>query len=271
MKNLFTRAATGTLFVVLIVGAILVHPLAFAFIFLIFAGMSLFEFFRLVKGDDASGRIWGSVLIGVFIFLISFFQAWMNLSLHSFLFLIPALMGLFIYELYAHSPRPAQEVAVSLMGAIYVAVPFSLLNYLLIPEPGVVLPELLLGFFILLWVSDTSAYLFGVTLGRHRLFERISPKKSWEGLAGALLTTLGASWLLSLQFDILKMSQWMVISVLIVVCGVLGDLFESLLKRSVGAKDSGSLLPGHGGILDRFDSVLFAVPAVFVYLQIFVF
>ena len=129
-------------------------------------------------------------------------------------------------------------------------------------------PYPLLGFFILIWTGDTMAYLGGMTFGRHRLFERISPKKSWEGSITGGLFALAMAWFLSLFFTELSTPQWMGMAAIIIVTGTLGDLAESLLKRSVGAKDSGQLLPGHGGFMDRLDSVFLSAPFVFVYLNL---
>ena len=127
------------------------------------------------------------------------------------------------------------------------------------------------GFFILLWANDTFAYLTGIIFGKHRLFERISPKKSWEGFFGGLVGTVVLSFLVAKLFPVLPFYHWMAVAALIVVFGVYGDLIESLLKRNLKIKDSGHFLPGHGGILDRFDSVLLAAPMVYFYLKLVVF
>ncbi|GAI59219.1 unnamed protein product, partial [marine sediment metagenome] len=128
--------------------------------------------------------------------------------------------------------------------------------------------QILLGFFILFWVSDTAAYLFGVSFGKHRLFKRISPRKSWEGLLGGAFIALITAYLLSLYFKDLRLPDWIIIAFIVVIIGTFGDLVESMYKRSLGLKDSGRILPGHGGILDRFDGVLLASPIVFTYLQL---
>jgi len=127
---------------------------------------------------------------------------------------------------------------------------------------------LLLGYFVILWINDTFAYLFGTAFGKHRLFERISPKKSWEGSIGGALISIIAAWLIASFTNSLPLIHWIVIAIIIVICGTLGDLVESMLKRSLNCKDSGTLLPGHGGILDRFDSVLISAPIIFVYIQL---
>ena len=123
-----------------------------------------------------------------------------------------------------------------------------------------------LAFMLMLWANDTGAYKFGVRFGKHKLFERHSPKKTWEGFFGGLATGLIAAYLISAQFGDLTIMQWLSVSLIIGTAGTFGDLFESMLKRSMSIKDSGSLLPGHGGLLDRFDGLLFAAPLVFIYL-----
>jgi phosphatidate cytidylyltransferase len=271
MNNFVTRTITGTLLVGLIIASILVHPFFFAGLFSLFVVLAQYEFSEMVRPGGRGIRLWAALGSGALLFLVVFLNAWADVSLSALLLLVPLLLLLLVNELYARSEHPAQDVALSLMGLVYVAVPFSFLNYLLMPESGVFLPGQLLGFFVLLWTSDTAAYVFGVSFGKHRLFERISPRKSWEGLAGSFVCSLLMAMLISWYLDFPGLLHWMVVAVLIVSAGVLGDLFESLLKRTAGVKDSGTLLPGHGGFLDRFDSVLFAAPLVYVYVHFFVF
>ncbi len=130
-------------------------------------------------------------------------------------------------------------------------------------------PGIIIGFLLLLWANDTGAYLTGITLGRHRLMERISPKKSWEGFFGGLVISVVAAWLLSGWLGVVGTSGWIIISIIISIAGTYGDLTESMLKRSMGVKDSGSVMPGHGGFLDRFDSALISFPLVYLFISIF--
>jgi phosphatidate cytidylyltransferase len=130
-------------------------------------------------------------------------------------------------------------------------------------------PGILIGFFLLLWTNDTGAYLVGSSMGRHRLMERISPKKSWEGFFGGMILTLLVARLFSGWLGVADTTGWMVIAVIISIAGTLGDLIESMLKRSLGFKDSGTIMPGHGGFLDRFDSVVVAFPLVYLYIALF--
>ena len=163
-----------------------------------------------------------------------------------------------------------RTIGIQFTGWFYLSIPFGLLNALfLTPVVDGYYIGLLLGLFIIIWTSDVFAYLVGSAIGKHRLFERISPKKSWEGSIGGLVFALIAAYLLSLFFTQISLVDWMVLAVIIVVAGTFGDLSESLLKREAGVKDSGTILPGHGGVLDRFDATLFAAPFVFVYINLF--
>ncbi len=140
----------------------------------------------------------------------------------------------------------------------------------LLPHEGIFFsPGIIIGFFLLIWANDTGAYLTGATLGRHKLFERISPKKTWEGFFGGLIIAVAAAWLFSGWLGIVDSMQWVVIALIITIAGTYGDLVESMLKRSTGVKDSGTVLPGHGGFLDRFDSTIVAFPLVYLFITLF--
>lgn len=184
------------------------------------------------------------------------------------LLLLPLLL---ISELYYKSPTPFRNVALNVFGIFYIVIPFALLSFFFNPTlaPTGDQPSVLLGFFILLWVYDSFAYLFGVWLGKHRLFERHSPKKSWEGLIGGFAAGFAAAFIIAGFWEEVSLLHWLVIAALVMIFGTFGDLAESMLKRSIKVKDSGSVLPGHGGLLDRFDAALLAAPAVFVYLMLF--
>jgi phosphatidate cytidylyltransferase len=183
------------------------------------------------------------------------------------------LMYLTISELYLKKESPLQNWAFTMMGQMYVALPFALLNVLAFHADTVTMeigynPILPLSVFIFLWLNDTGAYCVGSLLGKHRLFERISPKKSWEVFVGGLVVCLLASMLMYRLFPFLPMWAWAGLALTVVVFGTWGDLTESLLKRQLQIKDSGNILPGHGGMLDRFDSSLMAIPAAVVYLYL---
>jgi phosphatidate cytidylyltransferase len=178
---------------------------------------------------------------------------------------------LIISELYLRKDNPLLNWAYTMMAQMYVALPFALLNVLAFHADKVTEqigynPILPLSVFIFLWLSDTGAYCFGSLFGKHRLFERISPKKSWEGSVGGAALSMLASLPMAQLFPFMNVGEWAGLAIVVVVFGTWGDLTESLLKRRLHIKDSGNILPGHGGMLDRFDSSLLAIPAAVVYL-----
>jgi phosphatidate cytidylyltransferase len=176
-------------------------------------------------------------------------------------------------ELYRKKDKSVENIAVTIFSIVYLAIPLSLVNYLVFPEifkENTYTPKLLIALFILIWIYDSGAYLVGVSIGKHRLFERISPKKSWEGAIGGALIAMLAAWLISGFIPEIKLIHWIAISILTVISSTFGDLTESLFKRLFGIKDSGTIFPGHGGVLDRFDSLFFAVPVIVMYLKLFI-
>ena len=176
-----------------------------------------------------------------------------------------------IIELFRDSEHPFTNISFALFGAFYVAVPFGLISYMVYSPvfDNEFNGSILVAFLFLIWVSDSGAYIIGSMFGKHKLFERISPKKTWEGFLGGGFFSLIAAFIISLLIEEIALIHWLAIAILTVVFGTFGDLIESLLKRKVNVKDSGTILPGHGGILDRFDSLLFAAPVVFIYLTLF--
>ncbi len=183
------------------------------------------------------------------------------------------LIYLMVSELYLKRKKPINNWAYSMFSQLYVALPFALLNILAFhnnKEAGNIEynPILPLSIFVFIWLNDTGAYCVGTLIGKHRLFERISPKKSWEGSIGGGIVAVAASLILSNYFSFLSIFAWIGLALTVIVFGTWGDLTESLLKRQLGVKDSGTILPGHGGMLDRFDSALIAIPAAVVYLYL---
>ena len=189
-------------------------------------------------------------------------------SLSALVMLVPLMC---ICELYRKSATPIANIASSLMGALYVAMPMSLL--LVIPMllgGGEWNPWIVLFYVFIIWANDVFAYLFGITLGRHRLFERISPKKSWEGFFGGLAGAVAMGYVAALVIEANPIA-WMGLALVAAISGVFGDLVESLMKRSVDVKDSGNIIPGHGGWLDRFDALILSAPFVFIYACVYAF
>ncbi len=269
---MITRTLSGAVFIAIVAGSILWHPYAYAGVFLVWVVWALLEFYDIIIKDRVHAGKFIGVVGGALLFIAAFFYAQNVIDNAVFLAFIPLLVLLFISRIYSTERYSFRGIAYTLMGMIYIALPFALCNGLVFPNHDrQYTPGILLGFFILLWTNDTFAYLTGMMFGRHRLFERISPKKSWEGFWGGLLFTIAMSLLIAWLFPVLPFYHWMAVAVITVVFGVYGDLMESLLKRNLHIKDSGHFLPGHGGILDRFDAVFLAAPMVYFYLRIFVF
>ncbi|MDR1344426.1 MAG: phosphatidate cytidylyltransferase [Tannerellaceae bacterium] len=274
MSNLLIRSLTGVVYVAVILCG-LSHTDIFPFVFGAAAGLTLWEFYGLMGAFGYTPlRKVGATIGGVYLFLASFayVNGWADGSI--FLPYILFLMSAFILELYGKAACPVHNWAFILLGQVYCAAPFALLNFMLFqPAVGgrvefVALPGLAL--FVFVWLNDSGAYLIGSRLGRRRLFERISPKKSWEGFWGGLIVTLSSSQVFAAYSSYTTWYKWLGMAVVVVVFATWGDLIESLLKRTLGVKDSGSLLPGHGGMLDRLDSILMALPALYIYIMLFI-
>jgi phosphatidate cytidylyltransferase len=269
MSNFWQRLITGTLFTAGIIASIWYGPFSFQLLFFIAAIISLNEFYDLISNSQNHPNKTLGLLLGALTYI---FISYTSLSAgHPKLLALLAPMGvlLFIAELYRKKDFPFGNIGYTLLGILYIIVPFALLSTIAAHD-GAYDRGILLGYFFLVWSSDTFAYVFGNLFGKHRLFERISPKKSWEGVIGGGICTLGIAYLLSIYQLQIDLFTWLMIAVIIVVTGILGDLCESLLKRSLGVKDSGNILPGHGGLLDRFDALFLSAPIVWAYLAYFV-
>jgi phosphatidate cytidylyltransferase len=276
MKNFIVRTITGVFFVAAIVTSFL-NPRAMTLFFALVTGMTIWEFTGLVnERSDIQVNRFISTVAGTYLFLA---MAGYNSGITPSTVFIPYLVSiiyLMIAELYLKAKDPINNWAYTMMSQLYIALPFSLLNVLAYRWNGqsvqytYLMP---LSVFVFLWMNDTGAYLCGSLLGRHKLFPRISPGKSWEGSIGGGLLVMGIAvlvWHLTEQYGVndlgLSACEWAGLGLIIVVFGTWGDLIESLFKRTLGIKDSGNILPGHGGMLDRFDSSLLAIPAAVVYL-----
>ncbi len=268
MSNILTRALTGALFVVLIVSSIILSHYFFSIVFLIITILCLEEYYSLLKSQSISPAKILGIIVGSLLFL-SFSLTSAGLIEIKYLYLnIPMILLVFIFELFRKNNSNITNISYTITGVFYIALPLAILNFFYYPafNPGGSSYNILLGFFILVWVHDIGAYLVGSAIGRRKLFERISPQKTWEGsIGGAIICLICASFLESIFGDS-GTASWIIIAAIVVLFGTLGDLAESMIKRNLNVKDSGKLLPGHGGVLDRFDSVLFASPTVFVYL-----
>lgn len=271
-SNLVKRVITGALFVIVLVGCILYSPLSFGLLFTLIAALSVHEFGHLV---NAGGKVRINRTItslgGAYLCLAMMGFCTQATDARVFLPYLALLLYLMITELYLKHKNPLGNWAFSMMSQLYVALPFALLNVLAFhndPTASSVSynPILPLSIFVFIWLSDTGAYCVGSLIGKHRLFERISPKKSWEGSIGGAVFSIASSFVFAHYYDFMSIGQWAGLAVVVVIFGTWGDLTESLMKRQLGIKDSGNILPGHGGMLDRFDSALMAIPAAVCYL-----
>jgi len=277
MKNFIIRTITGIIFVAAIVSCFL-RPEAMVLLFSIITGLTVWEFTGLVnEREDVTVNRFISTVAGVyFLYAMTYYCSDMYAGIAKSVVFIPYLVTivyLLVAELYLKQKDPIQDWAYTMLAQMYIALPFSLINVLAFnatSEGYVAFNTLLpLSIFIFLWVNDSGAYCVGSLLGRHKLFPRISPGKSWEGSIGGAVFVLAAAYAISYFLDtdqMLAMPVWLGLGLVVVVFGTWGDLVESLFKRTLGIKDSGNILPGHGGMLDRFDSSLLAIPAAVIYL-----
>lgn len=289
MRNFIIRTITGIIFVAAIVASFL-RPEGMVFLFSIITGLTIWEFTGLINGrPGVTVNRFISTVAGVyFFFAMTYYCSDIYGGAAKSVVFIPYLITiiyLLVAELYLKQADPINDWAYTMLSQMYIALPFSLLNVLAFTAtPGglvVFNPILPLSVFIFLWMNDTGAYCIGSLIGRHKLFPRISPGKSWEGSVGGAIVVLAVAYLIYMldsgqltyladagirRSGMLSMEQWLGLGLVVVVFGTWGDLVESLFKRTLGVKDSGSILPGHGGMLDRFDSSLLAIPASVVYL-----
>ncbi|AKD02907.1 phosphatidate cytidylyltransferase [Pontibacter korlensis] len=268
LSNLNQRIIVGVLGAALFVGSIWYSEWTYYLLFLGLTLLGISEFYTLVGVQGMRpNKPLGLMLGGVF--FTSVFLVQKDSAPGELLYLsLPLLFLVFIAEMYRKKPQPFTNIAFTITGAAYVAGPFGLLH-LLGYLGGEYSWQPILGLMLLIWASDTGAYIAGKNFGKHKLFERVSPGKTWEGWIGGTILAVLVGYGMSFVFMDLEVYQWIGMAVLVAIFGVLGDLSESMLKRSLGVKDSGTLLPGHGGLLDRFDSLLMAIPFIVAFLQIF--
>ena len=277
MNNFIVRTITGILFVAVVVCSFL-RPQAMVLLFALITGLTIWEFTGLVNDREkvTVNRLISTVAGVYFFFAVAGFSSDLTPSAVFIPYLV-SIIYLMVAELYLKNEDPIHDWAYTMMAQLYIALPFSLLNTLafhLTPQGLVTYDAVLpLSVFVFLWMNDTGAYLCGSLLGKHKLFPRISPGKSWEGSIGGGILVIAVAvlvWYFTEQYQLnqlgLSALEWAGLGLTVVIFGTWGDLVESLFKRTLGIKDSGSILPGHGGMLDRFDSSLLAIPAAVVYL-----
>jgi phosphatidate cytidylyltransferase len=279
LSNFLRRTLTAVWIVIFVLGGFLLHPVSFFLTGLLIIGASQYEYYVMIQQTGIRPQFAGGIVTGLALYTVCTLVAAGLIPANSFLYLIPLIFIIMVVELFRKEEKPFDSIAHTLLAIIYIAIPFSLFPFAafsrtgldsLLPHEGIIFsPGIVVGFFLLLWANDTGAYLTGVTIGRHRLMERISPKKSWEGFFGGLVLSVFGAWLLSGWFGVIDSAGWMIAAVLVSVSGTFGDLIESMLKRSIGVKDSGSVMPGHGGFLDRFDSALLSFPILYLFISLF--
>ncbi len=279
LKNFIVRTLSGIVMFAVLLGATLGSKWSFGALVMLIALGGEWEFYRFAKKAGYSpqrplGLVAGATIVAIAFTMMMFINKDSSLPIISvtlmmsmILFVMLLVPLMFICELYRKSPTPIANIGSTLTGVIYVALPMSLLLFIpLMLSRGEWQPWSIIFYIFIIWANDVCAYLFGITMGKHRLFERISPKKSWEGFIGGLLGAMAMGYVAATFLDG-NFVVWIGMALIAAVTGVFGDLVESLFKRSVDMKDSGNIIPGHGGWLDRFDALILSAPFVFIYLM----
>lgn len=280
LPNIVLRGLAGAVFVGVVICSIIFGELSFLLIFSLITVLTLYEFYDLIEKNTQTSISKTLNIIGGVILFVGIYLSYKVSSVFLFLYVLYVLI-VCIRELYKKRIDPIKSLAYTFLGQMYIVLLLASANCLVFFSKFSENSEyntssnavsynyiFLLAVFVLIWINDTFAYLTGMTFGKHRLFERISPKKSWEGFIGGALFAIGTSIAFYYLTDTLSLIIWIGFAIVVVAFGTWGDLVESLLKRTLSVKDSGKMIPGHGGILDRFDSTLFAIPAAVVYLEL---
>ncbi|MFD2743045.1 MULTISPECIES: phosphatidate cytidylyltransferase [Sphingobacterium] len=260
------RAITGAVFIAVLIGSALSGATFFTIFFSAIGVWCLYEFFGMVRQQqDVIPVTTVGILTAIFLGAVLAMHHLQALPLRYAALLIPFIGLIFIFPLYRGNAKPFHDISYTLTGILYTSFPFFCFVALGFIR-GSYQAHIPLGFLYMLWSNDTGAYLVGRSIGRTKLFERISPNKTWEGFVGGVVLAMVVAALLSHFYTVLPLWQWLTMGFMIGTLGTLGDLVESMLKRTLGVKDSGNILPGHGGLLDRFDGLLIAAPLVWIFL-----
>lgn len=268
-SNLTQRIIAAIIGAAVIISGMLFSPYTYWWVFLFISIMTQDEFYRLVGlNGNFPLRFYGTIC-GAVLNISTFMVERGIWPFRAYYLMVPLLSVTFFIKLFKpNDPRPFESLGYTFLGIIYVAVPFSLVNEMAINLDHFN-PLLMLGVLLILWVNDSGAYFAGSLMGKRKLFERISPKKTWEGFVGGAICSVLVAFFYARYESELQTWHWLVIAGIIAVTGTLGDLVESLFKRSIDIKDSGSIIPGHGGFLDRFDGLLLSLPFILTFLKIF--
>jgi len=268
LKNILIRSITGIVCVVVISGSVYFHPYAFGALFTIITGLCLWEFHTFTRCREM--QTLGTVS-GMYLFVATFLFASGHFDIGIFLPYILLLFLILVRGLFVNKTNPLNEWLVSFFAQVYCAGFLSLLNFIAFDISHTYIPYYVLLVFVFVWINDTCAYLIGSMFGRHKMFPAISPLKSWEGFAGGFVVTLAFSLLFATLFPLfMPLYHWIAFACAVVIAATCGDMVESMMKRTFEVKDSGTILPGHGGILDRMDSVILATPVAYAYIYFFI-
>ena len=268
LSNLSQRIIVGLLGVAVLITAVVFSQWTYLFIFTLITLFSILEFYKLTGLDGMFPlKFWGA-FSAILLVIISFLVAAHLLDPKYYYIILPVATCTFFIKLYSkRDSKPFSSIAFTFLGILYIGVPFSLLNIIAF-HFGEYNYQIILGMLLLIWASDTGAFFAGTKFGKTKLFERVSPKKSWEGFIGGAVLNLAIALILAHFFEIIPTWKWITIGLITVIGGTYGDLVESLFKRSIEIKDSGRTLPGHGGFLDRFDGLLLAIPFIIAFLKL---
>lgn len=271
LSNLQQRVIAAIIAVPGLLFCVLYSDYTFLVLFLVIGALAQLEFYKLVGSisDNLPLTFYGT-FCGMVMHVLAFFIEKGDLAYQYYYILSPLLTFVFFIKLYkSKDEKPFKNIAYTFLGIIYVALPFTLFTVLAFIKNDTYDPNIVLGCLFLLWSSDSGAYFAGTKFGKTKLFERVSPKKSWEGSIGGLITAMVVATIISKYYTNYSAFQWYAIGVIIVVAGTYGDLVESLFKRSINIKDSADTIPGHGGFLDRFDGLLLSIPFIIPFVKLF--
>lgn len=271
LSNLQQRVIAAIIAIPFLLFCVLYSDYTFLVLFLVIGVLAQLEFYKLVGSisDNLPLTFYGT-FCGVVMHVLTFFIEKGDLAYQYYYILSPLLTLIFFIKLYkSKDEKPFKNIAYTFLGIIYVALPFTLLTVLAYIKNDTYDPNIVLGCLFLLWASDSGAYFAGTKFGKTKLFERVSPKKSWEGSIGGMLTAMVVATIISRYYTNYSAFQWYAIGIIIVIAGTYGDLVESLFKRSINIKDSADTIPGHGGFLDRFDGLLLSIPFIIPFVKLF--
>jgi phosphatidate cytidylyltransferase len=268
LSEFIKRSLSGAVYISIMLGAILWNPYSLFVLLLTISSLALYEYYRIFQVRGHNPLVTAGIVSGFLILLLVFLERLSFIPVKFLGLLMLPFVGMWFSFIFIKRAELFQNMMITLTGLLYILLPLALMpfitqNRLTGFEYN---PEILIGTLFIIWTFDSGAYISGKLLGKHRMAPAISPKKSWEGFFGGMIFAILVGFVYAKFTDLLNITDWIILSIIIVLAGTAGDLLESLLKREAGVKDSGTIMPGHGGILDRFDSLLLIIPFVFLYL-----